>query len=199
MNYPSNFYLYNYIIKRRCLLAKIFSVCASLFICILILALSTEQANSRDLISEVKAAYIYNFTKFVNWAEESDGSTKTSIKICVIGTDPIGDILEELSYRQVEGHPLKVEIYTSDISNLPRCQVLFICRSEEQQLPRILKQLAGSNVLTASDIPRFSKRGGMIGFVTEGGRVKIEINLRVAQQAGLKISAKLLEVSRIIQ
>jgi hypothetical protein len=199
MNYSSYSHFDGHMMKRYPERRNILITLISVVFCILILPLSAKQANSGDLDAEVKAAYIYNFTKFINWPQEENLSATTPIRICVFGNDPIGDTLKDLSSREAKGHPLKVEKYTSNVSSIPRCHVLFISRSEEQQLPLILKHLSGSNVLTTSDIPRFSRKGGMIGFVTEGGRVKIEINLRTSQQAGLKISAKLLEVSRIIQ
>ena len=199
INDKASYSAHDYMAKRHFSSTKFLLIQILLIACILFSALCMVLAADADLEDKVKAAYVYNFTKFVHWEKKEGDSTKVPIRICVLGTDSIGDLLEELSNRQVEGRPLQVERNTSNISDIPHCNVLFISRSEEQQLPLIMQQLIGSNVLTTSDIPRFSKRGGMIGFVTEGGRIKIEINLTAAQRAGLKISSKLLEVARIIQ
>jgi hypothetical protein len=76
--------------------------------------------------------------------------------------------------------------------------VLFVGRSELAHLPRILQQIRGTGVLTVSDIEDFARKGGIVGFFNQGGRVRLEINAVLARQAGLKLSAKLLEISRIV-
>jgi len=157
-----------------------------------------SQAAGDELEAKVKAAYIYNFTIFTDWATEKNEALTDPINICVFGTDAMGGLLEELSDRMVKGRPLKV-LRLKEISKNNKCHVFFISRSEEQQLPLILQKLHGANVLTVSDIPRFSQRGGVIGFMIESERVRIEINLRAAKQAGLKFSAKLMEIARIVQ
>lgn len=151
-----------------------------------------------ELENKVKTAYIYNFTKFIDWPGEAVTETAESIRICFVGNDPLRTLLGELNNRQVNGRPIKI-IRFKDLGTLSPCDMIYISRSEERQLPLILQRLQGMPVLTISDIPQFSQRGGMIGFVTENERVKIEVNQRNVRQAGLKVSAKLLEVARIIQ
>jgi hypothetical protein len=157
-----------------------------------------NQAAAGEIEAKVKAAYIYNFTLFTDWSTEGNETLTDPINICVFGTDTIGGLLEELSDRMVKGRPLKV-LYLKEISKSRKCHIFFISRSEEQQLPLILQKLHGANILTVSDIPRFSQKGGVIGFMIESERVKIEINLRAAKRAGLKFSAKLMEIARIVQ
>ena len=89
-------------------------------------------------------------------------------------------------------------LHVADREKIPPCHILYVCSSEEQQLPRVLSQVGNAGVLTVSDIPHFAERGGMIGFVPDQGRVRIEINAPQAFHAGLKISSKLLEIARII-
>jgi hypothetical protein len=157
-----------------------------------------NHAAAGEIEAKVKAAYIYNFTLFTDWSADGNEALTDPINICVFGTDTIGGLLEELSDRMVKGRPLKV-LRLKEISKNNKCHVFFISRSEEQRLPLILQKLHGANVLTVSDIPRFSQRGGVIGFMIESERVRIEINLRAAREAGLKFSAKLMEIARIVQ
>jgi hypothetical protein len=152
-----------------------------------------------DLELSVKSAYIYNFIQFIDWQEQESNAGSRPIKICMIGNDPLGEALSELSNRQIKGRSIQVERHANATGDLSDCHIVVIGRSAEERLPAILKQLADANVLTVSDIQQFTRKGGGIGLTTVNGKVKIEINSRVTLQAGLRISAKLLEVSRIVQ
>ncbi len=165
---------------------------------LLLLGALPGQPTNSALEARVKSAYIYNFLKFIDWPSSSLGSENDPILICVIGKDAMASILTELESFRVKGRPLRVKYAVLDKSPLPSCQVLFLSSSEQRQFKLVLEKLQGRNVLTISDIPGFARQGGVIGFVNETGKVKIEINLAAAQQANLKISAKLLEVARII-
>ncbi len=156
------------------------------------------QAAGGDLETRVKAAYIYNFTKFVYWNRNADDDPTGPITIIVLGTDDIGGMLDNFSKKQTSGRPIIVKKISAGTDDFPSCHLFFIGRSARQQLPSILKQLQGTNILTVSDIPEFALQGGMIGFVIEDGRVKTQVNLRAARNAGLTISAKLLEIAKIV-
>jgi len=169
-----------------------------LAVCCAVGSLALRSAWAGELEVKVKAAYIYNFIKFVDWPGDNRAAEREPIRICIVGSDPIRTTLGELSTREVKGRPLRIQ-RVRELSGIATCDLLFISRSEEQQLPVILQRLQEGRVLTVSDIPQFSQRGGMIGFVTERDRVKIEINQRAIRQSGLKVSAKLLEIARVIQ
>ena len=146
----------------------------------------------------VKAAYVYNFTKFVDWAAE-DGVTDRSstVVVCVLGSDPVGSALDEIASLESKGRPILVHhIQPGEI--IPACHILYIGNSEAARLAAILAQVGQAGVLTVSDIPRFAEQGGMIGFALERGRVRVEINALRVRGAGLRISSKLLEVARIV-
>ena len=157
------------------------------------------QPTNSALEARVKSAYIFNFLKFVDWLAPGPGAGKEPILICVIGKDPVAGILTELESFRVKGRPLRVRYVAPGEADVLSCQVLFLSSTEHSQLKRVLEKLQGRNVLTISDIPGFARQGGIIGFVSETGKVKIEINLSAARQANLKISAKLLEVARIVE
>lgn len=146
------------------------------------------------LEAKVKAAYIYNFTKFIDWTPQEGRPASAPLRICIVGSDPIDTFLKEVAAREVKGRPLAVDDAGTDLT---ACEVLYVSRSEQERVDVILQPLQGRGVLTVSDIPDFVQHQGVIGFVTEGGKVRIEINLAAATKAGLKISAKLLEVARV--
>jgi hypothetical protein len=158
------------------------------------------ESTGNNLESQVKAAYIFNFTKFIYWNGSGGDAknTKNPIIISILGTDPIGDLLEDFSRKSAADQPIIVKKVGKDMNDISACHLLFIGKSEIRQLPGILMQLEGTNVLTVSDIPGFAHNGGMIGFFIANDRVKIEINVSTVQHAGLKVSAKLLEVAKLI-
>lgn len=167
------------------------------FLCVMLFQTYVPLAEGSELETKVKAAYIYNFTKFVDWPGDEMTVAGEPIRICIIGNDPIRTLLGELSNREAKGRPLKI-VRVKDINALPSCNILYVSRSEQSQLPMILERLHGLPLLTVSDIPAFAQKGGIIGFINENNRIKVEINSRAARQAGLKISAKLLEISRVL-
>jgi hypothetical protein len=171
-----------------------------LLICLSLLFFSSPLSSaSADLEAKVKAAYIYNFIQFVDWPGSDSDRDSSPIRIGVLGSDPVGTCLEELSGRQVKGRTLKVERVHKDYRKLASFHILFISRSEQTQLSQQLQQVQGSSVLTVSDIDQFSRKGGMIGFFTEGGKIRIEISLAAIKQSNIKLSARLIEVARIVQ
>ncbi len=149
-----------------------------------------------DLEAKVKTAYVYNFMAFIEWEAESK-EPSAPMRICVLGDDPSLELLRELCKRQIRGRAIEVKAARRLEALLP-CHVMLFSQSERARTPEVLKALQGMSILTVSDIPDFAKSGGMVGFVTEEGRVKIEVNPRLVTQSGLRISAKLLEVARII-
>jgi DNA-binding LytR/AlgR family response regulator len=97
----------------------------------------------------------------------------------------------------VNNHPLAVQRYAT-VEEITTCHILFISRSEDDRLERVLVGLKGRDILTVGDVERFSARGGMIRFVTEHGRIRLRINLKAAEAANLKLSSKLLRPAEIV-
>ena len=161
-------------------------------------ALPAQAQNARSLESQVKAAFLLNFTKFVEWPPAAFSAPDSPIRICVTGEDPFGPTLdrtlegESVKNRRVEAARLSPE------SNLRNCHVLFISRSERESNAQIISDLRGSSVLTVSEAPGFADRGGMIEFVIEEGKVRFYINAAVAEAAGLKLSSRLLRVASAV-
>jgi hypothetical protein len=145
---------------------------------------------------DVKAAFLYNFTKFVDWPPTAFPDPN-NLRICVLGDDPFGKSLRSVAGEQVGSHKLTVT-QTESISRPTGCQVLFISRSEREKLPQILAALKESPVLTVGDTNGFADHGVIINFVLEGSKVRFEINTDSADRAGIKISSKLLQLAKRI-
>ena len=142
---------------------------------------------------QVKAAYLYNFGKFVNWP--ADVATVSEFDVCVLGTDPFGPLLDAtVSDSTINGKRV-IAKRIARAQDAADCRVVFIAASESQRLGSDLAVLSKLHVLTVSDNPRFLERGGMIQFVFEGDRVRFAVNLTAAQEAGLTLSSELLKVA----
>ncbi len=145
---------------------------------------------------DVKAAFLYNFTKFVDWPASAFPDPE-NLKICVLGDDPFGKSLRSVAGEQVGGHKLTVT-QTDSLARPTGCQVLFISHSERERLPQILAAVRGAPVLTVGDTKGFADDGVIINFVLEGSKVRFEINTESADRAGIKISSKLLQLAKRI-
>src|SRR6185436_13387777 len=135
--------------------------------------------------------------RFVEWPESAFENPGSDLVIGVLGKDdPFGPILDETTKdKTVDRRRLPPPKRSSEIKDLAECHVLFICRSEEKNLLRILDHLRSKPILTISEIPGFNAAGGMIEFKKKTDTVRFGINAAAARDAGLKISSKLLKLS----
>jgi len=148
---------------------------------------------------EVKAAFLYNLTKFTDWPPGAFSSVTAPIVIGIVGENPFGNAMYDIVRGEVvHGRPLVVKRMSVE-ENLRVCHLLFISRSETPRLSAMLGQLKGSPVLTVSEINGFGDQGGMVNLVLVNKTVKIEINLAATEQTGLQISAKLLKLARVVK
>ena len=163
-------------------------------------ALGTTRCALASQIPEyrVKAAFLFNFSQFVSWPPRAFSSAGAPLVIAVLGDNPFGSDLDAIvSGERVDGHPLVVRLY-SDVSQVDRCHILFITRSETSQLPEILRALRGRAILTVSDINGSARNGVMIDLVTQNSRIRMHVNVAAARASGLAISAQLLRLAQII-
>ena len=142
---------------------------------------------------EVKAAYLYDFGKFVTWP--ANAATGDEFPICVLGQDPFGATFDAtIAGETINGKKVVVNRIAKP-QEAVSCRILFISASEERQLKEILATLDKTSVLTVSDISQFTRRGGMIQFVIDANRVRFEVNVTTAERAGLTLSSQLLKVA----
>jgi hypothetical protein len=147
---------------------------------------------------QVKAAYLFNFLKFVEWPDASPGDAQSKWVIGIVGSTPVGDELSKLvESKSVLGRELQVKTFQA-ADNLRACNILFISDTEKKRLPAILAALRGSSVMTVADMDHFIDAGGMVQFVVEDARVRISIDVGATGRARLKISSKLLALARTV-
>ncbi len=145
----------------------------------------------------VKAAFLLNFTKFVEWPSQALPDTSI-IVICILGMDPYGDALKTIEDKVVKKSKIIVK-KVSSVEDIGECNILFISRSERKKLSEILIKTKDLPILTVADIRRFCQSGGIVNFLTVKKKVRMEINVNATKRAGLKISSKLLSLSKIIR
>lgn len=149
------------------------------------------QARERSLEYGVKAAFIYNFARFVEWPADS-----TEITLCILGENPFGAATSEVDGKSLGNRKFQV---MQDSSVGPQCNIVFIGASEQGRLERILDSAGKLGILTIGDTPGFARMGVMINFyLDENGRVRFEINPESAGRAGLRISSKLIQLGKMV-
>lgn len=147
----------------------------------------------------MKATYLYNFSRFVEWPQQPAQALGDHFLICVLGDNPFGSSLADIvANESVDGkNVVAKQVLTPD--DMTDCRVLFISFSEKNRLKQILAGLDHSSVLTVSDLPRFTEHGGMIQFVVEDNRVRFQVNVATAKRAGLIMSSELLKLAVVVQ
>ncbi len=147
---------------------------------------------------QVKAAYLFNFLKFVEWPENPGADPHAKWEIGFVGQTPISEELARMAVgKNVLGRDLEIKTLQAS-ENLRACNIVFISDSEKKRLPAILNALRGSSVLTVADMDDFIGAGGMVQFVVEDARVRLSIDLGAATRAHLKISSKLLLLAHVV-
>jgi hypothetical protein len=162
-------------------------------------------ADDSSVEYKIKAGYLYNFTKFVTWPEINS----ETFNLCILGEDPFGELIDPIEKRSAFGRPIKLFRFDSldalkRTNNKPHCHIIFVSSS----LGSVRKDIIGDGTLVIRDLNKtltvgesdnFAMQGGMIGFVNREGRIKLQVNLKKIKQSDLKVSAKLLEVSEIVE
>lgn len=169
--------------------------------CLVLLLISADVAHTqtgpRDEY-EVKAVYLYHFSRYVQWPQGEDSKTFT---IGVLGENPFGDYLIPLIGKKVDTKTVSVLSFSS-IEEYRPCQILFVAGKEvasKSLLAQMMQQIAGDPVLVVAEVPGAAEMGAALNFVFNGSTVRFEINRESARAAHLKINAKLLRLaSRVV-
>ena len=171
--------------RRRCL-------AGALVLLLLVWAAGGQPGNVEY---RIKAAYLFNFAKFVSWPSAVFPSPDAPIVIGILGNDPFGSEIDEtIADKAIEGRPLRVK-RLGDTNSWEGCHILFIASSERKTLPQILQKLGTSPILTVAEMEEFTDIGGMIRFFPYENNIRFAIDLGPVDAAGLKISSKLLQVA----
>ncbi len=144
---------------------------------------------------QIKAAFVFNFAKFVEWPAVAFTNASTPMVVGILGENPFGPDLEAaIRNKSINNHPLEVKTFVEP-GAATNCHILFISRSEKKRLPEILQALSSLGVLTVSEMDDFIETGGMINFVKDNNKIRFQINEPAAKKSGFKISSKLLSLA----
>jgi hypothetical protein len=163
---------------------------SNLFISLVFNGLAQEQPSEY----QIKAAFLFNFAKFVEWPPQAFADTNSPIIIGVLGKNSFGTDLEKtIRDKRVNNRLFQFKNFTS-IAEATNCHILFIS-SSEKDVTKIIEGLHNASILTVSDTDGFIKAGGMINFLLQDAKIRFEISDAAAKKAGLQVSSKLLSLS----
>lgn len=162
---------------------------------------------------QIKAAFIYNFIKFVDWPKEKVAESNEPVTIGIVGKDPFGNAFAPVKDKEDKGRKVLIKrfkpieelkksgekdksLLEREIESLRKCHLLFICSSEEKSINEIINLVKDHSVLTIGDMQGFLESGGIINFVMEEKKVRFEINVTAAKRAKLKIRSQLLRLAK---
>lgn len=146
---------------------------------------------------EVRAAFVYNFTKFIEWPAAA--VPPTAFHICVVGDNRLSQsLLAMVKDETVQGRPIALVAPAAE-SDVTNCQILYVGQGEAVRGRRALNAARQLPILTVGDSPRFLDDGGAIRFVIEGDRVKFDVNLPAVERAGLSVASAVLRVARHVE
>lgn len=156
------------------------------------------QAHAQEVPEyQLKAAFLYNFAKFIEWPQTAFKDSSTSFVIGILGDDPFGENINFIKSKKVKNRKLEVKNFKT-IKDLKTCQILFVSSSEKKQLPEIFNAVKDSTMLTVSDMDSFIESGGIIRFVLEDETLGFTINAEAVKQAEFKISSQLLKFGQLV-
>jgi len=157
---------------------------------------ASAQADPPPDLNQAKANMLWNIAKFVEWPSMPSGNQP--LVVTILGEDDLAaDLAGLLSSRTVNGRPVFVR-FARRPQDARGSQILYLAASESGQMGTVLAAVDTSAVLTVSDAPGFAAHGGMVGFATDGARVRFEVNRGQAEKNGLKLSAKLLSLAHLV-
>jgi len=174
------------------------SWCATIAVIATLLCPAVARSQEKAGEYQVKAAFLFNFGKFVDWPESSFAEKSSPFSICVLGEDPFGTALDQtLRGKELSNRPVRT-VRTADPNAARQCQIVFVSASEKSELSGVFRALHGSNALLVAEIPGFAAAGGAIEFTMEDNHVRFAINPGAIQRAGLQVNSQLLALAKIV-
>jgi hypothetical protein len=174
--------------------------------CLLLAAALVGRAEGLDTSDSseylIKAGFIYNFAKLVEWPTAAFAQPDTPIVIGILGEDPFGTTLDRIvADKKINGRSFAVKRlkWSKDLKDLKDCNIVFVSSSETEHVDSVLEATKWLPILTIGDTPGFAKRGGIMNFTLEDNKVRFEVNVEAAKHADLTISSRLLSLARIVQ
>jgi YfiR/HmsC-like len=156
-----------------------------------------QSLSPQEYENQVKATFIYNFSRFIEWPAGTFTSGRSSLTVCVLGNNPFGGALDSIEGKNVQGRKIEIEHLTS-FSKSDACQILFISSSEREHLKEILESAKHSRILTIGEISQFTQNGGVVALAMRKDRIHFSVNLDAANETGVKISSTVLRLATIV-
>jgi hypothetical protein len=158
--------------------------------------LASQQQPKTAAEQDLKAAFIYNFTKFVEWPSPPPPGREGAVTICILGDQKLHATMTMFEGRKSGSRNVVIIPYRS-INDLNRCDLLFVSGTVSEDFTlNTLSSVQGKGVLTIGESKYFSEHGGMIRFITSNGKLAFDINHAAAKKSGLTISSKVLSLAR---
>ena len=170
---------------------------AATWLALLLVLLGSGPVRAADEY-QIKAAFLYNFLKYVTWPTNAFATADSPYVIAVLGKDPFGDRLDDLARQTLKGRPLRIVRFDSTSALVP-CHLLFVPDLERKKWEQLLKKLGSTAILTVGESERFALSGGMINFYTENNRVRFEINVDAARRAELTVDSAMLNLAKLVR
>jgi len=195
---------------------KVYILVILILLAVLFATPAMAAGSEQNRKQQIKAAFLYNFIKFIDWPEEKMADSNEPITIGIIGSEDFINAFEPVKHKKIKDRNISVKYFAGfeklgksekandpqwnqKIKTLKTCHVLFICTCDSVRIDnstKIIKALKDSPVLTVGETDDFLESGGIINFLMEDKKVRFEINNTAAKQAKLKISSKLLRLAK---
>jgi hypothetical protein len=159
--------------------------------------LAALSESSTPVEYQVKAAFLFNFAKFIEWPDKAFQGEKGTISVCVFRYDPFGGALDEIIRGKVIGERVVQAKRITELGELKACQIVFVSAREEKRLQEILNSVKGTSALVVGESEDFAARGGGIQFFVEANKLRFAVNVDAMQRAQLRVSSKLLALAKI--
>ncbi len=158
---------------------------------------SAEPKNAREY--KLKAAFVYNFTKFIRWPETAPAGSDDKIVLCVLADDFVREVVRDtVKGKPVRGNPIEVRPLSGS-AEADLCHLVFVGASQRRHLKSMKERTRQGGVLVVSEAGEFGEEIAMINLIVDRNKVRFEIDVDAADQAGLRISSKLLKLATIVQ
>lgn len=147
----------------------------------------------------VKAGFLFNFAKYVEWPAEAFASGTAPISIGILGSDPFGEELDRiLKSKTVKERSFSI-VRFREAGDLKQCHILFIARSERTRVADILRQTESWPVLSVGEDEGFARAGGTVNILIQKDVPRLEVNLEAAEKSRLTINSKLLKIATLVK
>jgi hypothetical protein len=167
------------------------------FLC-LAAAIPTRAQAPPSVEYQVKAAFLLNFVKFIEWPPEVFPNEKAPITLCVFGHDPFGSALDDIIRGRTVNNRAVLVRRINEKRDLKSCQLVFVSAAEDKRLPEVLNNLKDTSAIVVGEGEGFAEHGGGIQFFLEDNRLRFAVNVDAVQRARLRVSSKLLALARIV-